>query len=98
MHLNRHSPHAAIFGEHKYGGLSQPDTSYQCFPLDTNVEDIISGELLACSDGSFNGKAGTGTFGWVLAKTNPHVHFLNAGPITGHPSLMSSYRAELSSC
>jgi hypothetical protein len=25
MHLNRHTPHAIVFGEPKYGGLSLPD-------------------------------------------------------------------------
>lgn len=60
------------------------------------MEDILSGELLACSNGFFDGKAGTGTFGWVLANKNRHIIFRNAGPVDSHPELMSSYRAELS--
>jgi hypothetical protein len=48
-----------------------------------------------CSDGSFDGTTGTGTFGWVLGTTGCCACFRNVGPVTCHPGMNSSYRAEL---
>jgi ribonuclease HI len=79
-----------------YQKLLGPITAYRSFPLQQIVEDIAAGSLLVCSDGSFGGTTGTGTFGWVLATTGRCVRFRNAGPVDCHPDMKSSYRVELS--
>jgi hypothetical protein len=79
-----------------YQKLLGPITAYSSFPLQQIIDYIIAGSLLVCSDGSFDGTMGTGTFGWVLARTGHCVRFRNAGPVDCHPDMNSSYRAELS--
>jgi hypothetical protein len=79
-----------------YQTLLEPSHHYQCFPLDTIARDIIDGNLLACSDGSYDDTPGTGTFGWVMATKDHHVRFRGAGPVDCHPNFNSSYWAKLS--
>jgi len=58
---------------------------------------ISAGTLLACSDGSFNPRSGTGSHGWVMATPNREVLLTGAGQMSGNPRISSQYRAELSS-
>jgi hypothetical protein len=51
--------------------------------------------LLMCSDGSYDPKTKKGSHGWVLSDTNKTILAQGLGPADGHPTLMSSYRAEL---
>jgi hypothetical protein len=51
--------------------------------------------LVACSDGSHNPKTGTGSHGWAFAQQDGNTLLQGAGPVDGHPTLMSSYRSEL---
>jgi ribonuclease HI len=73
-----------------------PVDSYHHFPLETVARDISDNKLLACSDGAFDSTQGTGTFGWVLATQDKQIRFRCAGPVNGHQSFTSAYRAELS--
>jgi hypothetical protein len=59
------------------------------------AESIISGSLLACSDGSYSPLLKKGSHGWVLA-TEQKTIWRGAGPVDGHPELINPYRAELS--
>jgi ribonuclease HI len=79
-----------------YQKLLGPVDCYHHFPLETVARDISDNKLLACSDGAFDSTQGTGTFGWVLATQDKHIRFRCAGPVDGHPSFTSAYRAELS--
>jgi hypothetical protein len=59
------------------------------------AESLASGTLLACSDGSYSPITRKGSHGWVLATTESQL-WKGAGPVDGHPELISPYRAELS--
>ncbi len=51
--------------------------------------------LVTCCDGSFDPHKKTGSHGWVASNTDKLILAKGSGPADGHPSLMSSYRAEL---
>jgi hypothetical protein len=51
--------------------------------------------LVTYSDGSFNPDSGKGSLGWIVSTTDQKILAKGAGPVDGHPSLMSSYRSEL---
>jgi hypothetical protein len=51
--------------------------------------------LITCSDGSFDPQTKKGSHGWVLSDNNKRTLAQGLGPTDGHPTLMSSYRAEL---
>jgi hypothetical protein len=72
----------------------------ECPPVDQNTgHDIATGieleTLVTCSDGSFDPESKTGSHGWVLATTDNVILSEGSGPTDGHPSSLSSYRAEL---
>ena len=56
---------------------------------------LESGNLLACSDGSFSRSGGTGSHAWVFSTNVGKILFSGAGPIDCHPDLLSSYRPEV---
>jgi ribonuclease HI len=72
----------------------------ECPPVDQNMgHNIATGieleTLVTCSDGSFDPETKTGSHGWVLATTDKIILSEGSGPTDGHPSSLSSYRAEL---
>jgi hypothetical protein len=52
---------------------------------------------LACSDGSHVPHTGSASQGWVSADNIQAILSSGSAPTDGHPSVLSSYRAELSS-
>ncbi len=53
--------------------------------------------MVACSDGAHDKSNGVASHGWVFASSLVEtVVSTGTGPVDGHPSLCSSYRAELS--
>jgi len=77
--------------------LLGPIAHYQSFPLATIVDDILSGDLLAYSNGSFNNNPVLACLARCLHPKTSHIRFCNAFPVDGHPALTSSHRADLSS-
>mmetsp|Transcript_1981 Transcript_1981/g.3051 ORF Transcript_1981/g.3051 Transcript_1981/m.3051 type:complete len:373 (-) Transcript_1981:3129-4247(-) len=59
------------------------------------VTNLLSGQLLVCSDGSFYSHSGTGSHAWVFATAAGQILLQGAGPIDCHPKQLSSYRPEL---
>jgi hypothetical protein len=55
---------------------------------------IRNGSLLACCDGSYSPLTNLSSHGWVLANQSK-VFWNGAGPVDGHKTLTSAYRAEL---
>jgi len=51
--------------------------------------------LLACSDGAYDKDSGKGSLHWVFSSNLEQNISSGAGPVDGHPLLMSSYRAKL---
>jgi hypothetical protein len=51
--------------------------------------------LVTCSDGSFDPVTRTGSHGWVVLDTSKEILVQGSGLADGHPTSMSSYRAEL---
>jgi len=56
---------------------------------------LRSHSLLACSDGSFSRHAKKGSHAWIFATHDGIPLLQGAGPIDGHPLLLSPYRTEL---
>ena len=81
--------HTPIFFQRLIG--PNPPSEESCSAI---AEAIVQASLIACSDGSCN--SGIGSHGWVFASVRGTIISSGAGPVDGHPSLMSSYRSEAS--
>ena len=57
--------------------------------------EIRNHSLLACSDGSFSKYERRGCHAWVFANSKGFSLLQGAGPIDGHPLLLTPYRSEL---
>lgn len=73
-------------------GLEPPVDRDVGFQIATGIELET---LITCSDGSFDPQTKKGSHGWVLSNTDRVTLAQGSGPADGHPTLMSSYRAEL---
>jgi ribonuclease HI len=74
--------------------ISTPPTDQEC--LDT-AQEIQEKHLLACSDGACDSSRGISSYGTVFASGLLKQQISSVvGPVDGHPSLVTSYRAELS--
>jgi hypothetical protein len=58
-------------------------------------EAIKEKALLSCSDGAYCPQTGKGSHSWIFGSPEQLSIMAGAGPTDGHPSSMSSYRAEL---
>jgi hypothetical protein len=74
--------------------LGPPDKLH--FDTTQKASALTSGTLLACSDGFFNPRTGSGRHGWVMALPSKEAVMTGSGPISGDPMIASPYRAELS--
>jgi len=73
-------------------------TFYQCLigpTCEAIREAITTNALITCSDGSYCPQTHYGSHGWVFNNQNGEKLYLGSGPADGHPSMMSSSRAEL---
>lgn len=59
------------------------------------AEEISKHSLLACSNGSCS--LGAGSLGWVFSMSTGQILSQGAGPVDGHPDLVTSYRSETTS-
>ena len=59
------------------------------------ADHIQNYSLLACSDGSFRKWESRGCHAWVFSTSDGIPLLQGAGPIDGHPLLITSYRTEL---
>jgi ribonuclease HI len=73
--------------------LGPPDRLH--FDTAQIASTLTTGTLLACSDGSFNPRTGSGSHGWVMALPSKEAVLTGSGPMSGDPKLASPYRAEL---
>jgi ribonuclease HI len=74
--------------------LSSPPSAAQCEDLATT---LVEGHLVACSDGACDAAPAVASHAVVLADgLLQHTLATCAGPVDGHPELVTSYRAELS--
>jgi hypothetical protein len=80
-----------IFYQHLIG--LTPPFLQQCEEL---RDEIQRNTLVACSDGSYDPANSLSSHAWIFSSNIPHNITYGAGPVDGHPSLQSSYRAELS--
>lgn len=61
------------------------------------AEEAKNGTLVACNDGAHDKQLSLASHGWVFASSLLESPITTgAGPVDGNPSLLSSYRAELS--
>jgi hypothetical protein len=60
-----------------------------------NATGIELETLITCSDGCFDPQTKTGSHAWVLSDTDKTILAQESGPVDGHPTLISSCRAEL---
>jgi len=85
-----------LHGTHPfYQRLLGPVQRYQHAQISQIGDDILSGQLIVCSDGSYFQQQGTGTFAWVVGNKGNTVWIKAAGLVDYHPRLNSAYRAEL---
>jgi len=70
-----------------------PPSLQQCKEL---RKEIQRNTLVACSNGSHDPSNSLSSHAWIFSSNIPHDIAYGAGPVNGHPSLQSSYRAELS--
>jgi len=74
--------------------LGSPPTVEQCQELATAIEKET---LAGCSDGAYDRTTSIASHGLVLADRIQRKRIASgAGPVDGHPHLLSSFRAELS--
>ncbi len=70
----------------------KPPTSSQC---DDIAEAIQNEALMACSDWAYDRSLEVGSQGWVFRDKIEAILATGSGPRYGNPSMMSSYRTEL---
>ena len=74
--------------------ISTPLTALECREL---AQEISEGNLVVCSDGAHDPQRAVASYGTVFgSKLLEHTIASTVGPVDGNPSLVTSYRAELS--
>lgn len=86
-----HGVNASAYFRHLVGPIQTPSEE-DLLEIATN---LLSGQLLVCSDGSFYSHSGTGSHTWVFATAASQILLQGAGPIYCHPKQLSSYQPEL---
>lgn len=80
-----------LFYQHLIGPT--PPSLEACEELWDKIEQQT---LLACSNDSHNPSRGLSSHGWIFSNNLPESIVSVVGPVDGNPSLLTSYRAELS--
>jgi hypothetical protein len=80
-----------LFYQHLIGPT--PPSLDACKDLPDEIEQKT---LLACSYGSHDPSQGLSSHGWIFSSNILLSIVSGVGPVDGHPSLLSSYQAELS--
>jgi len=76
---------------------SSPDKNIPSESQRTDITEALDHDaLITCSDGSHFYQAALASHGWVLADNIETILSTGSAPTDGHPSSLSSYRAELS--
>ncbi len=71
-----------------------PPSDAQCQEIS---QEILHNALLACSDGAHDATSSKASHGWIFGSSIfETIQATGAGPVDGHPQLLSSFRAELS--
>ncbi len=65
-------------------------------PEESLLRALAMNNLHVCPDGAFLHQYGQDSHGWVFSDGRGQIIWIGTGAATGHPSLMTPYKAELS--